>query len=279
VDWSKCSLLSQAHALAASLGDVTPLLNAAAHRQQGEQNAAQRGVGYDFWQYRQYDAADPAKAIDWRRSARGDTLLVKEFDQQKNPVWYLWADGAATMAYSSSPKLLSKEDVATVILYTLGIVLGRHGLFGVNGAKPKNYPDVAAMPPADASCWRHQRQTDGALLLISDCLTSLDNINQCLLQSKTDRYPAVLLHLHDPAERDFPFEGAVLFTGLGDASRLHAPKAEEFKAAYQQRYKEHAEAVEKQCLQHGFHYLQHSTDAPLLPLLQNLVKVLAVQNR
>lgn len=267
-------LLSQAHALAASLGDVTPLLNAAAHRQQGEQNAAQRGVGYDFWQYRQYDAADPAKAIDWRRSARGDTLLVKEFDHQQNPVWYLWVDGAATMAYCSSAKLLSKEDVATVILYTLGIVLGRHGLFGVNGAKPQSYRDVAAMPPADASCWTQQRHTDGALLLISDCLTSLDNITPCLLQSKTDRYPAVLLHLNDPAERDFPFEGAVLFTGLGDASRLHAPKAEEFKAAYQQRYTQHAEAVENQCLQHGFHYLQHSTDAPLLPLLQNLVKVL-----
>jgi len=274
VDWSNSSLLSQAHALAASLGDVAPLLNAAARRQQGEQNAAQRGAGYDFWQYRQYDAADPAKAIDWRRSARGDTLLVKEFDHQQNPVWYLWADGAPTMLYRSSAKLLSKADVATVILYTLGIVLGRHGVFGVNGAKPKTYPDVASIPPATASCWTQQRSTDGALLLISDCLTSLDNITPCLLNGRTDRYPAVLLHLHDPAERDFPFEGAVLFTGLSNTTRLHAPKAEEFKAAYQQRYTQHAEAVEKQCLQHGFHYLQHSTDAPLLPLLQNLVKVL-----
>jgi hypothetical protein len=171
-------------------------------------------------------------------------------------------------------RFLSKADVATVILYTLGIVLGRHGIFGVNGTKPRTYRDVAAMPPADGSYWTQQWPTDGALLLISDCLTPLENINRCLLQGKMNRYPAVLLHLHDPAERDFPFEGAALFTGLGHTTRLHAPKAEEFKAAYQQRYTQHAEAVEKQCLQHGFHYLQQSTDAPLLPLLQNLVKVL-----
>ena len=36
------------------------------------------GQGETFWQYRPYDSSDAANRIDWRRSARGDSLFVRD---------------------------------------------------------------------------------------------------------------------------------------------------------------------------------------------------------
>src|ERR1700753_3608767 len=36
------------------------------------------GPGENFWQYRRFVSGEPAPPVDWRRSARGDHLYVRE---------------------------------------------------------------------------------------------------------------------------------------------------------------------------------------------------------
>jgi len=68
---------------------------------QGVHGRRRAGQGETFWQYRQYHNSDTANQIDWRRSARGDQVFVRENEWEAANTVYLWRDGAAGMQWSS----------------------------------------------------------------------------------------------------------------------------------------------------------------------------------
>jgi len=60
-----------------------PALQAEAERvaavvAQGVHGRRRPGQGETFWQYRNYQPSDSANQIDWRRSARGDQVYIRE---------------------------------------------------------------------------------------------------------------------------------------------------------------------------------------------------------
>src|SRR4029453_11454565 len=49
------------------------------------------GPGENFWQYRRFISGEPARRVDWRRSARDEHLYVREQEwEAANTVW-VWA--------------------------------------------------------------------------------------------------------------------------------------------------------------------------------------------
>ena len=48
--------------------------------------------GETFWQFRQFQASDPATVIDWRRSASSDHLYVREREWEAAHTFWLWPD-------------------------------------------------------------------------------------------------------------------------------------------------------------------------------------------
>ena len=73
------ALEGEAHALADRLPELMlealRVANTVAHGIHGRRRA---GTGETFWQFRQFQASDPATVIDWRRSASSDHLYVRE---------------------------------------------------------------------------------------------------------------------------------------------------------------------------------------------------------
>lgn len=63
----------------------------------GSSRSAQKGVGLDFDQLREYTIGDDPRIIDWLGSARSQKLLVKQYQEERNRTIFLVVDGSRSM--------------------------------------------------------------------------------------------------------------------------------------------------------------------------------------
>src|SRR5437588_6447113 len=68
------------------------------------------GSGENFWQYRHFLSGEPARRVDWRRSARDDQLYVREQEWEAAHTVWLWADRSPSMVFTSPLARESKLD-------------------------------------------------------------------------------------------------------------------------------------------------------------------------
>src|SRR6267142_5745045 len=59
------------------------------------------GPGENFWQYRHFLSGEPARRVDWRRSARDDQLYVREQEWEAAHTVWIWADRSPSMVFRS----------------------------------------------------------------------------------------------------------------------------------------------------------------------------------
>src|SRR5258707_12618042 len=50
------------------------------------------GPGENFWQYRRFLSGEPARRVDWRRSARDEHLYVREQEWEAAHTVWLWTE-------------------------------------------------------------------------------------------------------------------------------------------------------------------------------------------
>src|SRR3954465_1655313 len=60
------------------------------------------GSGENFWQYRRFVFGEPARRVDWRRSARDDHLYVREQEWEAAHTVWIWPDRSPSMAFQST---------------------------------------------------------------------------------------------------------------------------------------------------------------------------------
>jgi len=108
---------------------------------QGVHGRRRPGQGETFWQYRNYHTSDAANQIDWRRSARGDQVYIRENEWEAANTVYFWRDGSDGMRWQSSKKHPTKQDRATVLSMALASLLMRAGeRCSVMGESGRRYP-------------------------------------------------------------------------------------------------------------------------------------------
>lgn len=71
----------------------------------GSYKSVFKGKGLEFAEYRAHMPDDDANLIDWKASARGNQLLVKEFVEERNLNVFFLIDISNSMTLSSIPKL------------------------------------------------------------------------------------------------------------------------------------------------------------------------------
>ena len=59
------------------------------------------GPGENFWQYRRFVSGEPARRVDWRRSARDEHLYVRELEWEAAHTVWIWADRSPSMHFKS----------------------------------------------------------------------------------------------------------------------------------------------------------------------------------
>jgi uncharacterized protein (DUF58 family) len=68
------------------------------------------GTGYDFDQLREYQSGDDVRRIDWKSSARSNSLLLRDYKDERNRTLHVILDLSPSMEYGSQKLLVS--DVA-----------------------------------------------------------------------------------------------------------------------------------------------------------------------
>ncbi|MFS4439358.1 DUF58 domain-containing protein [Paracoccaceae bacterium GXU_MW_L88] len=251
--------LPDARALAAEIPISLPGLSGAQYR--GAHRRAMAGQGDSFWQYRAAQPGDPAQAIDWRRSARGDTLYLRQTEWEVAREAGLWCAARASMDFASGG--VSKQDYGTRLLEAAALALegGGERVVSLEG------PGALHVRPGGAAqalpLHRH-----GRAVLISDFWDAPEDI-AALLRAYAGRGVAgVLVHLLDPAERDFPYAGYVRLTGEGDP--LDLPDAGAARAHYLEKLAAWRGRLAEMAGQAGFRVVSVETDLPMRAALRSL---------
>lgn len=86
----------------------------------GDSRSALKGSGFEFDQLREYQMGDDIRFIDWNSSSRTNTLMVRQYRQERSRTIILMVDISASTAYASGAK--KRSEVIGSIASVLALV-------------------------------------------------------------------------------------------------------------------------------------------------------------
>jgi uncharacterized protein (DUF58 family) len=254
---------------------------------QGVHGRRRVGSGDTFWQFRRYEPGDPAQRIDWRRSAKSDTLFVRESEWEAAASVWLWCDCSPSMRYRSAPSLSEKAERAALLVLALAALLVRgdeHIALLGSGLSPR--PGRAALSRMALMLERQLREgvlaatapagggaggslpayellpRHGQLVLIGDLLAPLEEIAALVRRFAGRGVKGHMLELSDPAEETLPFAGRTRFEGLEGEGEVLVRRVDAVREAYGARRAAHRAGLAAIARTVGWDFTTHRTDQP-----------------
>ncbi len=269
--------LHTAERLAAQL---PPLLAAAlrvAHTiAQGVHGRRRTGQGESFWQFRPYQTGDTPNRIDWRQTAKGDRVHVRETEWEAAQTVYLWCDPSSSMRWRSRLAPQEKRTRAQILTLALAALLLRGG-------------EHVRLPGTSAHAYTHPRMLDhmahvldtqddaapvfavprhACVVMIGDFLDPADTWRNVFTHFAAQSVHGHLLQVLDPAEVSLPWNGHVQFSGLEGEGTYRAPRVDVLRPAYADALAAHRDALRSMTRDIGWSFATHQTDhAPETALL------------
>ncbi len=271
-------VIADAEALAASLGRLPAPAGQASASHPGSAGRKRAGAGESFWQYRRYQQEDGAERIDWRRSAQGEKLFVRETELETARSFLFWVDPSAGFHWRSSEDTPAKATRAAVIFTALSSVLARAGerIGGLDGIRAPSTGGGAAQRLAE-DMWGLSEDTAfptpgrerGTVLLASDFYTPIDTWRERLGMLAETFERGALLAVADPVEASWPFSGRTRFSRPGHSGTRLVGRAETIRADYLERFARQRSALKELTDQLGWVLVTHTTDQdPRTPLAE-----------
>jgi uncharacterized protein (DUF58 family) len=237
----------------------------------GAHGRRRAGSGDDFWQYRPAQMGDSRRAIDYRRSAMGDTEFVREREWQIAQSVMLWVDQGASMRFSSSDKLPQKVERARLLALAVAILLNRGGervgLTGTALPPRAGRPQIISLaqmfcrddaadyaPPEHRAMIPHARA-----VFLSDFMGDIAGVRLALTKAADRGVRGVLCHVLDPSEEAFPFSGRTIFQSMGGTLSHETLKANDLRDRYLARLAERKAELQSLCALTGWRYGIHHT--------------------
>jgi uncharacterized protein (DUF58 family) len=200
----------------------------------GLHRSPRRGSSVEFAGHRAYQPGDDLRHLDWRIAARGDRLVVKEFEAETNLRAMIVVDVSRSMAWSGDASRITKAEYARRLAASLALLLLRQrdavGVIAFDDAAQAVVP-----PRAHRNHWRRivaalssdggapasragaaldhaarLLRRSGLIVLISDLLAD-DDLPAAVRACRARGHDLLLLHIMDPAEVDFPFSVEAIF--------------------------------------------------------------------
>lgn len=260
------TLRIEADALARALPRLSAQTRASEAAHLGSAGRRRAGTGEDFWQYRRYNVEDDATRIDWRRSARGDTLFVRETELETARSFYIYADPDTGFDWSGDAGRVTKADRARVIMMALANLLSREGeRVGVLGsgqsaafgkrALERLYRQVATPDRNMLVAPKHS----GTAIIASDFYDPVETWRTRLSPIAGKCRDGILLAVSDPVETDFPFSGRVRLSRPGSPLQRILGRAETIQDAYIRRFEENRAGMAALAADLGWRLMTHST--------------------
>ncbi len=242
------------------------------------------GFSVEFTEYRQYTPGDDPRYLDWRLFARSDRYFIKKFEDETNLRCHLLADNSRSMTYGSTgyTKAQYANTLAATLAYFLylqGDAVGlltfdeqirdylparhrtghlRHLMLALEKTAGGRATDLAAPLQRIVEIVRKR----GLMVLISDLLAPIENLEKQLLGLTACGHEVLLFHLLDPAEVSFDFDQAAMFYDL-ESGRDFFIDPGSTRKTYLRKLDAHCDAIRAACQKLGAGYYRVATNQPL----------------
>jgi len=244
----------------------------------GAHGRKRAGPGEQFWQYRRFMSGEPARQVDWRRSARDGVLYVREQEWEASHTVWIWPDRSPSMNFMSDLSPITKLERTLVIAFALAELLVHGGeRVGVPGLmRPTGSRNVldkmanavmhdmlerASLPPSFAP------SSLAEIVVISDFWAPTADIVKTMARLGSNGSHGHVLQIVDPAEETFPYSGRVEFIESEGAGSITAGRAEAWKKDYERLVADHRAAIREQANKLGWSVGIHRTDRPATEIL------------
>jgi len=264
----------------------------------GMHRAALHGSSVEFAEHKEYSPGDELRHVDWKAYGKVDRYYVKQFEQESQLTIYLVLDGSASMTFTGGG-MLSKLAYAGHALAALAyLAIQQQDKVGLVASGDRT-TDVV-VPPRSRSTHLHDllavldtvmvkggvgdespasalrkiaelsRRKKALVFVASDLFDADDEVLRALAELRAQRHDVSVLHVLDPHERTFPYDGLTQFEALESHHRMLVNPA-----AIRREYLERMEAFLATCKATltgaGIDYHLCSTDQPLEQTLLGLL--------
>lgn len=262
--------------------------NLTQHLRLGIHGRKRAGTGEEFWQFRQARQEDAHRAIDWRQSAKNETLFVRERElEAANRVAFHLSNAPSMMVRSNNrEKRPEKFERGALILLCLSILLQKTGDMIAFGNMPfsnaPNEPEKIAYQLADhekasqpitmakiLSYGKHATKKN-LYFLISDFYEDPELLDKEIKTLRNQGHDGVAIQITMPEESNFNFQGAHRFT-LGEDA-LDVMKVQAIHEEYHTLYQQHQEALRNVFKKNGFMFFAHRTDEDIKTFIATLIE-------
>jgi uncharacterized protein (DUF58 family) len=236
------------------------------------------GSGENFWQYRRFLSGEPARRVDWRRSARDDHLYVREQEWEAAHTVWIWPDRSPSMAFASPLVWETKLERTLVIAFALAEILVEGGeRVGVPGlmrpTASRNVIDKMAQGMIHDTAQRTSLPPGFApaplseVVLLSDFWSPIPDFRRSLAQLSGTHAHIHVVQVVDPAEETFPYSGRVEFLEPEGAGSIIAGRAETWRMDYLDKLAAHRAAMREEADRARASLIIHRTDRPASELV------------
>lgn len=250
----------------------------------GARSGRQSGPGEDFFQYRDYVFGDDAKQIDWRRSARGDGVLMRERERLLPHDVYLECDNSPAMQFNSRPHLPTKAYAAQRLLLAAAQLLmqGESRMMALRGVVSR--PQVNLMELADAISQTHEGgalpplpslKPHSYILIVSDFRQGATQWKNFVTRASEMGAVGACVQILDPMEHEFPLYGRVRLDSAENDDSILIASADAMRPLYLERLAREQNSMQKLCATHGWRWLSLTTDTPPRAQLGHVLQALA----
>lgn len=258
----------------------------------GQHRSPARGVSVEFAEHRQYAPGDDLRHVDWKVFGRRDRYYVRQYEMESDLACHLLVDITESMSYRSEQSVVSKLDYARWLAAAIGfVVTQQQDLISLStldqslkmrvppGGRMAHWYNVVqelsklevtplsgtpAGTPFETALGQFSELTQrrSVVVVMSDCLRPLDEVLAGMRALRSRKHDVLLLHVLDPAELDFPFDGPVLFQGL-EALGDQLVETRSLQVAYQAEVKTFCDELERGCRDLNADYLRVLTNEPV----------------
>lgn len=256
-----------------------PALMAAAEKavmslHSGDHAQKRAGSGEKFWQFRDYDPADRPQDIDWRQSARGDRVFIRQKERQTAQNILFWVQQDKGMTLKSNRVHFNKMEHGTILSLGLAIMMTRAGeqvgvlnepaRFGRGPAALQHIgqslchvPDP--LPAGPVLPLGANMGANTTVILCGDFFCPPESLDMALGVLAARAPQGVLVQILDPAESDLPFNGRVIFRPFDDRQDFSISNVPSIRKAYLERLQVHIDTVRAIARRHGYDHIVHNT--------------------
>jgi uncharacterized protein (DUF58 family) len=243
-----------------------------------------KGLSSEFEEHRGYAQGDDTRHIDWKAYAKFDRYFIKEYRETTNLRAYLVMDSSSSMKYASDG--VSKFDYGSTLAASLAYLMLKQqdavGLITFSDKIKKMIPPKAVHDHLFAIVKELEETTPegetsaasvlqalaaslkrrGLVILISDLLDRPEEVAKGLKQLRSRGSEAIVFHLLDRAEVEFPFKGPSLFQDMEEDLRVLAdPQA--IRSAYLETLRSLMDGYRQACVSHQIDYIFLNTSTDL----------------